>query len=122
MSADAPPPTIQRHKAKWREVVLVCRKCTKKVRGGFGKKQRTSLRKALREELDLPKGRRSPIGVIEVGCFDLCPKKAVTVYSSAQPEALYAVSPGTPLSEVIETLGLSAASGGPDIASEQPAL
>lgn len=107
MTAEPAPPNIRRHKAKWREVVLVCRKCTKNVRGGFGAKGRISLRKALRRELALPKGRRSPVAVIEVGCFGVCPKKAVTTFSSARPEVLQAIPPRTQMAVVVEALGLS---------------
>lgn len=106
MRAGATAPNIRGHKAKWREVVLVCRKCTKKVRGGFGAKGRKSLCKALRGELDLPKGRRSPVAVVEVGCFGICPKKAVTTFSSARPEVLQTIPPKTPMSDVVEALGL----------------
>jgi predicted metal-binding protein len=106
LSVERSSTSVRRHKTKWRDVVLVCRKCTKKVRGGFGAKGRQSLRNALREELNLPKGRRSPIAVVEVGCFGICPKKAVTVFSSAHPGALQAIKPKTPVSDAAEALGL----------------
>jgi hypothetical protein len=97
---------VRRHKSKCRDVVLVCRKCTKKARGGFGATGRKSLRKALRAELDLPKGRRSPIAVIEVGCFGICPKKGVTVFSSARPEMLQTIPQKALIADVADTLGL----------------
>jgi predicted metal-binding protein len=108
-----PASTIKQRATHWREAVLVCRKCSKKMGGGFGAKKRTSLRKLLREALHLKKGRKAAIGVVEVGCFDLCPKRAVTVAVGSRPRTLYVIPRGTPLDEIVATLGL----GGEDRAS-----
>jgi hypothetical protein len=70
------------------------------------RKGRKSLRKALRKELNLPKGRRSRLAIIEVGCFGICPKKAVTTFSSVRPGMLQAIPPKTPMTEVLAALGL----------------
>lgn len=95
---------LRRHRSKWREIVLICDKCTRKVDGGFGKKGRTSLRKLLRRKLKLAKGRRAAIGLIETGCFGLCPKDAVTVALGSEPEALYVLPAGTSFGDL--ALGL----------------
>lgn len=92
----------------WRETLLICKKCSKKVKGGFGTKSRTRLKKALAEALELRKGRHAAIGLIEVGCFDLCPKRAVTVVKGTEPGKLYVVPRGAPLDAIIAKLGLAA--------------
>lgn len=97
---------IQRVEAPWQGVALVCRKCSKKLPGGFGpddEKLSKALRRALRAA-----GRRRALRVVEVGCLGLCPKKAVTVAVSTDPAALYAVPGGTPMDSVIATLTLPA--------------
>lgn len=94
--------------SKWREVVLVCAKCTAKIGGGFGPRKRTSLRKALRKSLGLKKGRKAAIGVVDAPCFDLCPKKAVTVALGSHPQTLYVIEKGAPIEDVVLALGIGA--------------
>ena len=55
---------------KWSEVVFVCTKCMKR-------QDRHELRKALKSGLKAA-GRRD-VRVIASGCFDLCPKRGVTI-------------------------------------------
>ena len=93
-------------RANWRQAILVCRKCSKKVGGGFGAKGRTPLAKALRDEAGLAKGRKAAAGVIEVGCLKICPRHAVTVVDAARPGEWLVVKPGTAASEVAGRLGL----------------
>ncbi len=62
----------------WTDLVLVCRKCSRKLDGGFGVDGDISLRRALRQAVRR-RGRRGTVGVVEVGCFGVCPKAAVTV-------------------------------------------
>jgi len=94
----------------WRETILICKKCSKKVKGGFGPKSKTRLKKALAKMLAIKKGRHAALGLIEVGCFDLCPKRAVTVAKGTEPGKFYVVPQGAPLEDVIAALGLA----GPD--------
>lgn len=96
--------------AHWATVVLVCGKCSKKVKGGFGEKGRTPLAKALRQRTH-GKGRKAGYGVIETGCLKLCPKGAVVTVDGARPGEWLLVRPGTPVEEVAERLGLPAAAG-----------
>jgi predicted metal-binding protein len=100
-------------RANWEEVVLVCRKCSKKVDGGFGPKGKTSLRKALRKELHLKKGRRARVGVVEADCLKLCPKDAVTVVLGSEPGQWRKVPRGADIKEVAAELGLVAATETP---------
>ena len=93
-------------RSNWRMAILVCRKCTKKVGGGFGPKGNTALVRALRSEAGLAKGRKATTGVIEVGCLKICPKHAVTVVDTARPGEWLVVKAGTDVAEVAERLGL----------------
>lgn len=62
-------------KPTWREdLVLVCRKCQKKSPGVDGR----PLAKWLRRELKR-RGQGQRFRVVQVGCLDLCPKRAVTL-------------------------------------------
>jgi len=105
--------TTKRVRAEWRDVVLVCRKCSKKLDGGFGPKGDKRLAKALRKALAVPgekaKGRKAPVGVIEVGCLDICPKGAVTTIRGADPKIWRIVPEGMPMDEVLTELGLTEA-------------
>ncbi len=94
---------IERVEAPWEGVALVCRKCSKKLGGGFGADGGEKLAKALRQGLRAA-GRRRALRVVEVGCLGLCPKKAVTVAGPAHPGALFAVPRGTAVDAALEVL------------------
>lgn len=102
---------IERVQAPWEGVALVCRKCSKKLGGGFGPEDE-KLAKALRRGLRAA-GRRRALRVVEVGCLGLCPKRAVTVAVSSDPAALHAVPRGTSVETMIAALapGRSHAAG-----------
>jgi predicted metal-binding protein len=94
-------------RTEWRDVVLVCRKCQKKLDGGFGPDGDLSLKKALRRYLKAKKGRKSELAVIDAGCFDVCPKKAVVAVNAARPGELLVIPAGADLLEIKARLGLS---------------
>lgn len=73
-TADAPPTAA---KAGWKEVVFVCRKCSKAQPEGVDG-QGTPLRKWLKRELKA-RGLGQRIRVVDSGCLDLCPKRGVTL-------------------------------------------
>ncbi|HVK81787.1 MAG TPA: hypothetical protein VM915_14365 [Verrucomicrobiae bacterium] len=98
---------MKKARSNWEEVVLVCRKCSKKVGGGFGPKEKISLRKALRKELNFKKGRRAQAGIVEVDCLKLCPKDAVTVVLGSEPGQFRKVPRGADIKEVAAELGLA---------------
>ena len=79
---------IKTSKTKWRDVVLVCKKCQKKLDGGFGPHGDKSLKKALKKYLKPGdrKGRKAELAVIETACFDICPKNAVIAVNAAEPQ------------------------------------
>jgi predicted metal-binding protein len=91
----------------WNGAILVCSKCSKKVDGGFGRKGRTSLAKALRKLFGLKKGRKSPFGVVEVKCLGVCPRNAVTIVDTAQPDMWRIVPAGTDVAALGRDLGLA---------------
>lgn len=98
-------------RAEWTDTVLICKKCSKKLDGGFGPKGRTPLAKALREELGVRKGRKGPLGIIEVKCLGICPRDAVTVVTGGAPGEWALVKEGAPIAEVVRDLGLGASAG-----------
>src|SRR3546814_2096753 len=63
----------------WQDVILVCRKCSKRQGGGFGPQGGKPLAKALRKHLGVKKGRKASVGIVEVGCLGVCPQDAVTL-------------------------------------------
>ncbi len=104
-------------KADWRDVVLVCRKCAKKLEGGFGADGDETLAKALRHSLDAgerrkPKTRRREVAVVEVGCLDICPRKGVVALRAAEPGRWIIVPEGADLDDVADRLGLMPTGGG----------
>jgi len=104
---------MKRVRADWDEIVLVCRKCSRKLDGGFGKRGDQSLAKGLRRTLGVKsKGRKASVAVIEVDCLDICPKGAVVALRAAAPGDWAIVPKGTPLAGVARRLGLDAPAGG----------
>jgi len=90
----------------WRKAILVCAKCSKKVKGGFGPSGREPLARALRKLGNGKKGRKADVGVIETRCLKLCPKGRVVVIDGAAPDQWLLAKPGTPVEEIAERLGL----------------
>ena len=93
--------------SNWQNAVLVCRKCSRKIDGGFGPDGRKPLAKALRKHLGLKKGRKAPVGIIEVGCLGVCPKGAVTVINGSASRDWLLVRPGADLDQLARELGLA---------------
>lgn len=86
----------------WREVVLVCRKCAKRAKGGFGPDGRGKLRRVLRKALK-DSGRKD-IRVISVDCLGICPKNAITLVRGSKPGEVLLVRIGTDPTEVVARL------------------
>lgn len=96
-------------RANWQDAVLICKKCSKKAKGGFGPKGKWRLAKALKDHLGKPKkGRKAPVGIVEVKCLSVCPKRGITVVSASDLLNWRIVEPGTPVETVIADLGLGA--------------
>ncbi|MBB5687165.1 (2Fe-2S) ferredoxin domain-containing protein [Sphingobium boeckii] len=98
---------MNRHiRADWETALLVCRKCSKKLDGGFGLKGKTPLAKALKKELGAKGGRKSKIGIVEVKCLGICPKHAVTLIDARKSRDWLIVKQGTDAGELVAELGL----------------
>ncbi|MGK6320221.1 (2Fe-2S) ferredoxin domain-containing protein [Sphingomonas sp. DT-204] len=97
----------RRVRSNWRRAVLVCSKCSKRIDGGFGRKGRTPLAKALRKHLRLKKDRKAAAGVVEVECLGVCPTNAVTVINGAATGKWLLVRPGADLDRLVDELGLA---------------
>ena len=101
---------IKSTNTEWRDVVLVCRRCSKKLDGrGFGPDGDLTLKKALRKYFHLKKGKKGRKGALAVtgaDCFDLCPKNAVVAVNAAHPDNLLIIPTGADLLEVKTRLGL----------------
>ena len=96
---------FKRARADWTEVVLICRKCSKKLDGGFGDHGDQRLAKVLRKRGG-GKGRKASLGVIEVDCLDICPKNAVVAVKASSPGDWVVVPRGATTAAVMERLGL----------------
>ncbi len=101
---------IRQVKSDWRDVILVCRKCSKKLDGGFGPEGKIPFAKALRRILPAQKGktRKRPQMILEVGCFDVCPKGAIVALRADRPGEWLIIPKGTPMDEAARHLGLQA--------------
>ena len=98
---------IETATAPWRDMVLVCGKCSRKLGGGFGKKGRHDLKDVLRDTLK-ESGRRREVRVVEVDCLGLCPKRAVAAISTARPGEVLIVPPGADAASLLSVLAASA--------------
>jgi len=96
-------PSIRAAITPWEEVVLVCRKCSRKLDGGFGKDGDSTLRTELKLALRKA-GRRRQVRVVETGCFSICPKRAVSVMQGSRPGEMLVVPKGTDAADVLRRL------------------
>lgn len=101
-------------KAEWETAILVCAKCSKRLDGGFGKKRKQSLGKALRRYLGAKLRRKSRVGIVEVKCLGVCPRGAVTLVDARTPGAWRIVPAGTDVADIVASLALD---GGADAAA-----
>jgi len=90
--------------SRWQAVALICRKCSRRLKGGFGESGEQHLAKALRKHLaqgdGQAKGRKARLGVVEVGCLDICPKRGVVMIRSTALDEWLIIPAGMPLIEV----------------------
>lgn len=91
-------------RANWSHAVLVCKKCQKRAKASFGAECDPSLAKALKRRLQGGKGRKARLGVIEVPCLDICPKKAVVVIDTRHPDVWRIVREDADIDRLAEDL------------------
>ena len=94
------PTSVTRIPTPFQDVVLVCRKCSKKLDGGFGPDGDESLGRAMKQMLR-ETGRRRSVRVIETKCLSLCPRGAVTMLRGSRPGEMLAVPQGTNLAALL---------------------
>ena len=94
-------------KGPWREVLLVCRKCDGKLKGGWGDKGKDDLAGAFKDVLRA-RGQRRAVRILEVGCLGICPKDAVTVVRGAAPGEMLVVPQGLDLQGLADRLNVAA--------------
>jgi hypothetical protein len=82
----------------WRTVLIVCRKCGKKLDGGFGRKRKESLKTVLRQN------RTREIRICETSCLGLCPKGGVTALNATNPGTIHVIPAGTDPAGAMQTL------------------
>lgn len=102
-------------KSNWSTALLVCAKCSKRMGGGFGKKGKQSLAKALRQQLGVRRFGKSTVGVVEVKCLGVCPRGAVTLVDARDPGNWRLIQAGADLAALADTLGLADASPRPQL-------
>lgn len=96
-------------RSNWSNAALICGKCSKKLGGGFGPDGKQKLAKALRRHLDVKKGRKGDVGIVETKCLGVCPKNAVTAVNAAKMGEWLLIPPGADLDEVARALELEPA-------------
>jgi predicted metal-binding protein len=89
--------------ASWKSIILLCGKCARKMKGGYGAKGRDTLRTMLRETLR-EHGRRRDCKIIETRCMGICPRKAVTAVNAERPDTLFTIPKGTSPNEALSRL------------------
>ncbi len=94
-------------RADWQAAILVCGKCSRRMGGGFGARERTTLVKALRKLGNGKKGRKARFGVVETGCLKLCPRNGVVAINGAHPHDWRIIKRGTDAVEAARQLGLA---------------
>ena len=87
----------------WREVFIICRKCGKKLRGGFGAKGKESLKDVLRQALR-DSGQRRQVRIMETSCLGICPKHGVTALNASRPGTIHVIPRGSDGPEAVGTL------------------
>ena len=78
----------------WHDVIILCRKCGRKRRGGFGPRQKQTLKDVLRQELRNI-GERRGVRVMETSCLGVCPKDAVTALNATTPGTIHVIPIGS---------------------------
>lgn len=93
--------------APWRDLILVCRKCSAKREGGFGPDRDKTLREVLKAHI---RGHnlKGVLRAVETDCLDLCPEDAVSTMRISDPTRILPVPPGTGVEAVLAGLGLEA--------------
>jgi predicted metal-binding protein len=96
--------SIDTRESDWTTLLLTCGKCARKLGGGFGHKERETLRSCLRDGLKAA-GRRHDTRLVETRCLGICPKRAVVALNAGRPGTLVIVKQGAQAAEALQALG-----------------
>lgn len=91
----------------WLDVLVVCRKCSRKLKGGFGAKGRDDFKSALQDGLRTI-GRRRQTRIVETKCFGICPKRGVVTLRGSEPQRILIIPEGQPTAAMLAALGFTA--------------
>jgi predicted metal-binding protein len=91
-------------RSQWSHALLVCKKCQKRAKASFGHEGDHSLAKALKRRLPAGKGRKARLGVVEVPCLDICPKKGVVLIDTRHPDRWQIVREDADIDRLAEEL------------------
>jgi hypothetical protein len=97
------PHSVCSRPTPWNTVILLCGKCARKMKGGYGFKGKETLRTALRTELKA-KGYKRGVRVIETRCIGICPKNALTALNASRPDRILTIPKGTGADEALAHL------------------
>ena len=89
----------------WRDLLLVCRKCTGKHHNGFGPDGDMTLREALKHHVRKHE-LKGVLRAVETDCLDLCPEDGISCMRISDPGHIAVVPLGTPVREVLLRVGL----------------
>ena len=101
-------------RSNWSHAILVCRKCSRKQakRGADFGSRKGGLAKALKNELAAQgvatgKGRKAGLGIVEVPCLDICPKRGVVLVDTRTPDQWRIIGPDADLGDLARDLAES---------------
>jgi len=97
------PDLIRSRPTTWKTVILLCGKCARKMKGGYGSKGKDTLRTVLRGAIRV-KGQRRDVRIIETRCMGICPKKAVTALNASHPDRILTIPKGAAEDEAMGQL------------------
>ena len=89
----------------WRDLLLVCRKCTAKHRDSFGPDGDLTLREALKQHIR-KRELKGVLRAVETDCLDLCPEDGISCMRISDPGHIAVVPLGTPVRDVLARFGL----------------
>ena len=90
----------------WSDMLVICRKCSKKLHGGFGPAGEHNLRQVLKTGLRQA-GRRQAVRIVETKCLGLCPKGAVAVIAVRSPGVMLVIPAGVEPAALLAMLPLA---------------
>ena len=97
------PHPVRSRPTPWNTVILLCGKCARKLKGGYGRKSKETLHAVLQTELKTM-GDKREFRVIETRCMGICPKKAVTALNASVPTRILTIPQGTEAAEALAQL------------------